>query len=469
MSELWQALEAAHQEISAASAAGRVTPEVTAPELRRYLQRSYDFQRPKAAEQVLGDLQDLLQRGNLHVTHPRYFGLFNPSVRAVSVAADTLVASFNPQLAVWAHSPAAAEIERHTLNYLADCLGFTDPDSREAHFTSGGQEANASATLVALTAKFPRFAEEGVRGIDRLPTLYRSGQGHDSFVKIAHGCGLGRRSVRTVPVDRQLRLDLDAVEQQIEADRGAGMAPFLLVVSAGTTSAGVIDPLEATAELARRQRLWLHVDAAWGGFAALSPKLRSHLHGIEKADSITWDAHKGLSVPMAAGMFFCRHPDAVRETFDVVPTYVENSAPGTADPYRNSMQWSRRFIGAKVFATLAELGAEGYAKMIEGQAEQAHRLRAKLKGAGWQVVNDTPLPLVCFKHPALQQAQAVQQIARRVVERGRAWISTVSLPGIGSVLRACVTSFKTTEHDLDVVMAELEATLEEALDPASTQ
>jgi glutamate/tyrosine decarboxylase-like PLP-dependent enzyme len=418
----------------------------------------YDFRDPLPLDRVAGDLARLLRERSVHVIHPRYFGLFNPSVREAGVLADTLVALYNPQLAAWSHAPAANEIERLTLAKLAELLGF-DPDGTAAHFTSGGAEANLTAVLVALADRIPEAAEDGLAGLDERPTFYVSREAHHSFAKIARMAGLGASGVREVAVGRRLELDPGALDRAMAADAAAGRRPFLVVGTAGTTSAGAIDPLAEVESVARRHGAWFHVDAAWGGAAVLSPRLRPALAGIERADSVTWDAHKWLSVPMGAGMFFCRHPDAPARAFGTSTTYMPAGSRGARDPYSTTVQWSRRAIGLKVFASLAELGVDGYRRLIEHQTEMGDRLRELLGAAGWTVVNRTPLPLVCFTHPALETGRRskVGAVVAEVVRRSRAWISKVVLTGGRPVARACITSFRTDEDDLRVLLDELEA------------
>jgi len=427
--------------------------------LRAELARAWDFERPLPLAEAAAGLARTLREGTVHVTHPRYFGLFNPSVREASVVADALVALYNPQLAAWSHAPAANELERLTLARLGRLLGF-DPAATWANFTSGGAEANLSAVLAALARRFPDAGEEGLRSLAATPTLYVSPEGHHSLTKIARMSGLGTNALREVPVTGRLTLDPAALDDRLAADARAGFAPLAVVATAGTTSAGVVDPLAEIADVAERHGVWLHVDAAWGGAAAFSPRLAPALAGIERADSVTWDAHKWLSVPMGAGMFFCRHPDAVRRAFTAAPTYMPANV-GAPDPYDTTVQWSRRATGLKVFLALAELGVAGYRDLVEHQAEMGDRLRELFAGAGWRIVNDTPLPLVCFTHPALDAGRpTVSAVAAEVQRRGRVWISEVALTGRGRALRACITSYRSNESDLEVLVEEVETVRE---------
>jgi glutamate/tyrosine decarboxylase-like PLP-dependent enzyme len=232
----------------------------------------------------------------------------------------------------------------------------------------------------------------------------------------------------------------------------------VVVGTAGTTSAGAVDPLPSLADAAAGAGCWFHVDAAWGGAALLSRRLAPLLRGIERADSVTWDAHKGLFVPMGAGMFFCRHPRAVARAFSVRKSYAPGSSEESRDPYLTTAQWSRRFIGLPVFVALATLGAKGYAELVERQVRRGEQLRDMLRGTGWTILNSSPLPIVCFTHPRLEAGEtSAHAVAKRVVDSGEAWISAVRLgePPVDA-LRACITSFETSEEDLRALLAALE-------------
>ena len=429
---------------------GPIVPTVTPHEIRRHLAARYDFTNPIDLDEVVADVETMLRTWQVHVTHPRYFGLFNPSVTVASIVADALVAMYNPQLATWRTSPAANEIERHTLAWLQDKFGL--PPMAVASFTSGGAEANLSAVIVALTRAFPDYGQQGLRGLPVSPTIYLTGEAHHSFRKIAHMTGLGRAAVRTVATDHRLTMDLGDLARRVAADRRDGCAPFMVVGTAGTTGAGAIDPLPELARFCRSEDLWFHVDAAWGGAAIVSPRLKRHLAGIEAAHSITCDAHKWFSVPMGAGMFFCRHREAVDEAFRAETSYMPGKTAGpTHDPYTTSVQWSRRFIGLKLFLALAEHGESGYVEMIEHQTRMGDVLRGALQRAGWRVVNATPLPLVCFTRDGLDTARFLAALYQRQI----AWMSEVRLAGGEPVLRACVTSYRTTESDVEWVVREM--------------
>lgn len=434
---------------------GAVSQRVTPAAARAQIDERFDLSGGASPESVLRQVEDVLRRFSVHVIHRRYFGLFNPSVLPEAVAAAALVAAYNPQEAVWSHAPGAVEMEQRALAHLAERIGWS-PRATAAHFTSGGQEANLVALTVALAHRFPSWREGGVRALDALPVLYVAGEGHHSFVKAARVAGLGDAAVRWVGVDEAHRMDVDQLVARIADDRAAGLAPLAVVGTAGTTATGAIDPLTAIGTVCRREGLWFHCDAAWGGGALMSDAMRRHLDGIEAADSVTWDAHKWLSTPMGAGTFLCRHREALIAAFEVVSGYMPVGRVGADDPHRTTLQWSRRAAGVPLLAALATRGISGYGGLIEGQARMGDALRQRLEGAGYELLNQTPLPLVCFSHPRIRDAQAAADVARAIVDGGRAWISTVVLPDQTRALRACITSYRTTEADLDVLIDELD-------------
>jgi glutamate/tyrosine decarboxylase-like PLP-dependent enzyme len=436
--------------IAAEIAGGPIVPSVTPGEIRQRLAQ-YDFRAPVPLDEITGDVEDMMRRWHVQVTHPRYFGLFNPSVHAAAVVADALVAAYNPQLATWRTSPAANEIERHTLTWLAGKFGL--PEHTVANFTTGGAEANLSAVVVALTRAFPAYGEDGIGAIAGRPAIYVTGESHHSFSKIAHMTGIGRRALRQVPVDKALRMDVDALRACVAEDRAAGFVPVMVVGTAGTTGGGAIDPLPALADFCGDEQLWFHVDGAWGGAAVLSPRLRAYLTGIERADSITCDAHKWFSVSMGAGMFFCRHREIVREAFRAETSYMPGKTTDVLDPFTSTAQWSRRFIGLKLFLAIAERGEAAYVEIIERQARLGDLLRECLRTEGWMIVNATPLPLVCFRRDGIDPSRFLKALYARQI----AWMSEVRLGGADPVLRACVTSFQTSDADVRVVVREMSA------------
>lgn len=425
-----------------------VAPKIDGTRLEKLIAR-FDPALPLAGEEALELAARGLREHQVHVGHPRYFGLFNPAPTAMGVFADTLVAQFNPQMASASHSPFAAAAERHVIKLLGARFGY-DPATCDGTFCSGGAEANHTAVLAALADRVPDWATSGLAGVQ--PVIYVSREAHHSFLKAARLCGFAG-GVREVPVDGALAMDQGALATLIREDRRSGRTPVMVVATAGTTMAGAVDPIEKLRQLAADEQVWFHVDAAWGGAAALIPELAHLLHGAGRADSITFDAHKWLSTPMGAGVFLTRHSDVLERTFKTATGYMPQAAtPGTPhDPYAHSMQWSRRFTGLKVLLSLATAGWEGYTRVLRHQVAMADLLRRELERAGWRIVNRTLLPVVCFDDPRGDAAR----LADVVVSDGQAWISAAKLSTGQVVMRACITSYRTEPSDIGELIAAL--------------
>jgi glutamate/tyrosine decarboxylase-like PLP-dependent enzyme len=457
---LWTSVARAIEEYLADLRGLRVSPP-SDPEPVRALLADIDLEHGRSPEEALALAVEGLRGHQVHNGHPGYFGLFNPATTTMSVAADALVAAFNPQLAAWTHAPFACEVEQLLLRSLGGKLGYP-PSSIAGSFTSGGMEANHSALTAALVDRFPRFADEGARALPGNPVLYVSSESHHSFLKAARLSGIGSNAVRPVAVDKGFRMDPEALRSAIREDRRDGKAPFFVAATLGTTAAGLLDPVGAIAGVAHEERLWVHADAAWGGAAALVPELKQHFDGIERADSITVDAHKWLSVPMGAGIFLTRHTSLPERTFGVAAGYMPRAEGGASvvEPHRSSMQWTRRFIGLKLFLPLLVAGYEGYADAIRRMVHLGERLRHRLAEAGFRVVNQTPLPVVCFQDGTHEEGASfayLKALVERVVAGGNAWVSMVSLGGNTPGIRACVTSFRTEEQNLEALVEALVA------------
>ena len=437
---LTQALDDSRQRV----ATGRVSPTMTAAEVRQRLDR-FDFAAPQPLSGLLPWVIAQLEHGLVHVTHPSYFGLFNPAPAFPAECADRIAGAFNPQLASATTSPAAVAIEAHVIDAVADRIGFAP--GAAGHFTSGGTEANATALTCALTAADPRFATEGVRALRGQPVLYVSGDAHLAWYKIAHQAGIGRAAVRLVATDGCGRMCAQALAGAIAHDQAQGRVPVMIVATAGTTGAGMIDPIPSCAALARAAGLWLHVDAAWGGALIASDRLRGVLAGIGSADSVTIDAHKWLAATMGCGMFLTSRPltlsaayHVTREAASFMPS---NDARG--DPYVTSAQWSRRFLGLRLFLILAAAGWDGIADHLERAVALTARLKSDLAAGGWRIVNDSPMAVLCAEPPA--GWPGTRSIADEIVASGKAWLTTARFEG-REVLRICLTNGMTTERDV---------------------
>jgi len=248
-------------------------------------------------------------------------------------------------------------------------------------------------------------------------------------------------------------MDLNELVAAIDADRACGHVPVMIVATAGTTNAGMIDPLAECGELARCRGLWYHVDAAWGGAVLASERFSTLLKGIEAADSITIDAHKWLATTMGCGMFITQDPRILSSAFQVSTTYMPSNITHV-DPYVTTMQWSRRFIGLRLFLSLAAAGWTGYGAHVEHSIEISAYLADELSTLGWKVVNDSPLAVLCLQAPS--EAQDARSIVARVLTSGQSWISTATFEG-HEVIRACITHGETSRQDAKRLVQALEA------------
>ena len=422
-------------------AVGSVVPTLDMGRLRAEL-AELDFETPRPLEELIPWTISQIEHGVVHMTNPRYFGLFNPAPSFPALCADRLTGAFNPQLATATTSPAAVEIESHVIRAVARRAGL--PHDSAGHFTSGGSEANYTAVLCALTHANDRFSSDGARAFDGPPVFYISRESHLAWVKIAHQAGLGRSAVRQVATDGTGRMDANELARMIDDDRTRGSVPFLIVATAGTTNAGMIDPLVQCAEIAKERGLWLHVDAAWGGAALASGQLRTALAGIERADSVTIDAHKWFATTMGCGMFITRHATILPKTFQVATGFMPSNA-AAVDPYVTTAQWSRRFLGVRLFLSLAAAGWEGYARHVERAVHLIACLRRMLVERGWRIANDSQLAVLCVEPP--DGAADPRRIGARVLASGRAWVAVAKYEG-RDVIRICLTHGEATIDDI---------------------
>ncbi len=442
---LTDALSDLHERI----ARGPVMPDCTQEDIARELAQ-FDFSRSLRLDELISWLVQRMERGLVHVTHPRYFGLFNPGPTFAAQCADRIAAAFNPQLATWTTSPFAVGLERHVIHHVAARAGL--PPSASGHFTTGGSEANATALICALTAAHPAFARVGARCFGGQPTLYISREAHLAWIKIAHQTGIGRDAVRLVATDGQGRMCAAALAAQMASDRAEGRVPVLAVGTAGTTGAGMIDPLAACGEASREHGVWFHVDAAWAGAAIASDRLRPALGGIEAADSITIDAHKWFATTMGCGMFLVRDPSVLSQAFGVSTTYMPSNLE-QLDPYVTTIQWSRRFLGVRLFVSLGVAGWAGYAAHVERAVDLAHHIGAELSARGWGVANDSPVAVLCLEPPP--GSPEPQEIVRHVQASGAAFVSLATFEGRRTI-RVCVTHGAATYDDASILVDALE-------------
>ena len=405
---------------------------------------------PEPLPRILADVERLIVPGLTHWNHPGFFAYFANSSTAPAILGEMLAAAFNVNGMLWKTSPAATELEVVVLDWLRQALGL--PEGLFGVI----QDTASTSTLVALAA-----AREAVPGLDvrrrglagqaRL-RMYFSEHAHSSVEKAGLVLGVGQEGCRAIPVDAAFRMDPAALARAVAEDRAAGWTPFAVTATVGTTSTTSIDPVAAIADVCERERLWLHVDAAYGGSAAVEPSLRFVLDGCQRADSLVVNPHKWLFVPVDLSALYTRRPDVLRAAFSLVPDYLrtreETLAPNLMD-YGVSL--GRRFRALKLWMVMRAFGREGLAARIREHVRLAQVFRSWVEAdPGFQVVAPSPLSVVCFRarfHDAddAEADRRNQGIMEAVNAAGEAYLSHTKLGG-RTVLRLAVGNVRTEER-----------------------
>jgi len=442
--------------------------------------------RPRSAAAVLRQAARYLGRNACHLASPRYYGLMNPKPALAGVLGDALASVLNPQLAVEAHAPGATALEREALGWFLTALGW---GRGQGQFTSGGSEANLVALKVALNHRLPGVARRGLRGLRGQPVFYVSEESHHSLEKFADLLGLGRDAVHWIPTDGEFAMRPDLLAAAVRRDRRAGRLPFCVVGTFGTTSSGAVDPIAKLVALCRRERLWLHVDGAYGGSLILAPRFRRLWGALGRADSLTLDPHKWLAMPFPLGVVLVRDAQAAAAPFKVQAAYVPRDKQ-RVESYQLGMQWSRRFLGLKLWLAGQVYGRRAYERHFAEQMRLADYFRARLAARpAFATVSESPLPITCFtwleRPRATRRSLPVEELTRferqmnlalaeEMVRRGWAWISATRLRPQGfprlrsgragsgrplrgpTVMRMMVINYETRARHLDRLVADLE-------------
>src|SRR5258707_2060875 len=387
--------------------------------------------------------------------------MMNPPPTYMAFLAESLVAALNPQLASLDRSQTASRIEAETVGWVGELVGWSTPPSGTV--ASGGNEADHSALAMAFAVQFPGIIEDGLASIGAKPVFYASMEGHHSLDKSAGLLGLGRKSLRRIPVNERLQLNVQQLEATIKEDLESGKKPFCIVATAGTTSSGAIDEISRIHEICRRYNIWLHVDGAYGAAVLFSNRHRNLVRGIEHADSITFDPHKWLAMPFSTGLLLTRHPEVLERTFSVACPYLQKAPAGTLPDNRNiSAQWSRRMNSLKLWLTLRVHGRRAYERLIDRQMRLAQSFARWVANSEYfELAAPQVLPIlnlrVRSKSGTPQKLDALHaSIIEEVNRDGQRWISAATVNG-QSVIRTMVISYLTEERHLKDLQASLVA------------
>lgn len=406
--------------------------------------------RGEALADVLADFERVIVPGVTHWNHPGFFAYFAISASAPGILGELLAAALNVNAMLWKTGPSATELEARALDWLRQLMGLGPGWDGVINDTA------SISTLLALASAREAKAElqiraRGMAGRADLPALrvYCSEHAHSSVEKAAITLGLGLDHVVKIGVDAEYRMRVDLLEAAIEADRAAGMLPLCCVATIGTTSVTSVDPVGEIAEVCRAEDVWLHVDGAYGGIAAVVPELQELMDGVHLADSLVVNPHKWLFTPIDCSAFYTRHDDVLRRAFSLVPEYLVTREQGAV---RNLMdtgpQLGRRFRALKLWMVIRAFGAEGLAERIRYHVQLAQAFGAWVAAApDWVVAAPHPMSLVVFRWAPPSLADDAADAANlRILERvnasGEAYLSHTRLDG-RVVLRLAIGNLRT--------------------------
>jgi aromatic-L-amino-acid decarboxylase len=454
-------------------------------DLSHYLAAAWaSFDSPRAHEpepdpELLGRLSAALptEAGDLHAalddaahvleasvtpSRPLFLAYVGSSGLETSVLASALAAAYDANLATAAG--AADLLDQQAVRWIAEFVGFP---AAEGHFTSGGQTSNLTALLVAREQALPGAREHGLAG--RPAVVYCSEEAHHSIVRAVEATGLGRRAVRRIPTDDRRRMRVDALADAIARDRAEGITPIAVVATAGTTLTGAVDPLAAIADVCAEHGVWLHVDGAYGLPAAATASAGRWFTGLDRADSVTIDAHKWLGMQKSCSVVLVRQAHALRAAFGHEERYLLHEED-TGNPVDSTFEYSRPFRSLRLWLSMRVYGAARFRTWIEDTLQHAVRLTDAVRAhPEFELLHEPMLSTVCFRHvppglPADRLDAHNERLARAMQHDGRVFLAPAVVDG-RTCLRVCFVNFRTTSDDVDLVLpvaAELGADLDDA-------
>jgi aromatic-L-amino-acid/L-tryptophan decarboxylase len=436
----------------------RVFPDVEP----RTLQALFDEPVPldgMSAEDVLRDVESKIIEHSTHVGHPGYFGLITPTPNPMGMLGDLIASALNQNPGAYTIGPSAVAVERRTVRWLCDLIGYGERAG--GNLTSGGMMANFIALKLARDAvSGDRAQHEGVTG---RCAVYTSEERHVSVDKAVDAVGLGRSALRALPTDDAFRVRIDALEAAIAEDRRRGVRPVCIVGMFGTTNTGAVDALRELRRIADREAMWLHVDGAYGGGMLLSEEHPMRGEGLELADSVTIDPHKWLYAPLDVGAVLVKDESRLTHSFGMKPAYLTDEMDRADERYQyyvHGFEQSRRFRALKVWMSLKRYGAREMGRWVDANVAQAVHLYARVQEhPNFEAATKPPMSAICIRYLSddLRDADAPAlhaEVARRVEEGGRFWISTTELKG-RTWFRINPVNFRTRLEHMDALLDEL--------------
>jgi len=434
----------------------RVLPDVAPGDVRDALPRHAPDE-PEPFDAILADFDRIIMPATTQWNHPGFMAYFANTGSASGVLAESLIAALNVNAMVWRTGPAATELEEVTLGWLRDLMGLP-PD-----FDGVINDTASSGTLYALAAAREmlsdlKIRENGLAGRSDVPrmAIYCSEEAHSSVDKAAITLGLGLNALRHIPTDDEYRMDVNALRAAIDSDRASGIRPMAVVATVGTTSTSSIDPVPDIADVCSEHGLWLHVDASYGGAAALLPEMRHILDGCERAHSLVVNPHKWLFVPMDCSVLFCRRPDIIKRAFSLVPDFLITPERDIA---RNLMDYGislgRRFRALKLWFVLRSYGASRVTALIREHIRLASKLAAEVDAhPEFERLAPHPFSLVVLRHvpPNMIDEGKLEAHNAAILERvnasGEIFLSHTKVKGRYAI-RVAIGNQQTVETDVD--------------------
>jgi aromatic-L-amino-acid decarboxylase len=414
-----------------------VLPKVSPGDLTDALPHSGPEQSEPMSE-ILKDFESQIVPAITHWNHPGFMGYFSVTATGPGILGEMLSAALNQNGMLWKTSPALTELEQVTLSWLREWLGLPGPLFGQIFDTASTGVMHAIAA--ARECADPQVR---IRGGSRDLVLYTSEHAHNSVEKGAIAIGIGQQNVRKISADAEFRMRTDALTAAIERDRSAGLRPFCVVPTVGTTSTSSIDPVAAIADIAERFGLWLHVDAAYGGAAALAPEFRYVLDGADRADSLIVNPHKWMGIPIDLSVLYTRKPEIFKRAFSLVPEYLRTADDSRVVNYMDyGVPLGRRFRALKLWFVMRYYGREGLAARIRDHVAWARELAATIAAdSRFELCAPVPLSLICFRRKGTDEAN--RELLDKVNESGEVFLSHTALNG-RFVLRLAIGNHTTT-------------------------
>jgi glutamate/tyrosine decarboxylase-like PLP-dependent enzyme len=436
---------------------------VLVPTTSRALRDLLDEPLPQAGtdfETLLKTLDDVIARYSRHSAHPRFFGYVSSPGTPVTSVGSMLAAALNINVTCWRSGPAATDLEHLTIDWMKEILGY--PAQAGGLLVSGGSMANFAALAAARSAKAPgNVVRDGMAAAGRM-CAYVSSEGHFSISKAAGMLGIGESNVRAVAANARMEIDMADLERVVRQDLAAGHRPFCVAANAGTTATGAFDPIGELADFARRYDLWLHVDAAYGGFAALAPSARHLFARIGEADSVALDPHKWLYLPVGCGCVLYRDPSTAHAAFSHAADYTRAIGLERDEAFAfwdYGPELSRPFRALDLWLLLKYAGAARLAEAVEQNIACARYFGELVTASGdCELLAPVGLSIFCFRYAPPGYEGDLNALNERILVKlqraGSSYLSNAMVNG-KFALRGCVLNYRTTKRDMEILLEDV--------------